>query len=232
MRMGKYWSEKDIDAKTVDRIHKIIDGEEDKNINNRTRENLTAFRSLSEFKGLKLHQACYAVYGKHSEMDSTTQWTSPNDIDHYLEGFKQHSLRNPVVEQVLTESLRTVRDIWKKHGKFSEIHLELGREMKSNKEQRIRITNQNRENELTNTRIRELLRDLHQTDSSIRPESPAQQERMKLYEEGVLGSFNDIPDDIQKIRNQREPSRSEITRYKCWLEQGYRSPYTGEIIPK
>ena len=231
MRMGKYWSEEIIDDKTIDRINKIIDGVEDETINDRTRENLANFRSLSEFRGLKLHQACYAVYGRHSETEDSTQWTSPNDIDQYLEGFKQHSLRNPVVEQVLTETLRTVRDIWKKHGNFSEIHLELGREMKSNKEQRVRITNQNRENELTNTRIRELLRELHETDKSVRPESPAQQERLKLYEEGVLGSFNDIPDDIQKIRNQREPSRSEITRYKCWLEQGYRSPYTGEIIP-
>jgi CRISPR-associated endonuclease Csn1 len=49
--------------------------------------------------------------------------------------FKQHSLRNPIVEQVITETLRVVKDIWLKYGNgakdfFNEIHIELGREMK------------------------------------------------------------------------------------------------------
>ena len=29
----------------------------------------------------------------------------------------------------------------------------------------------------------------------------------------------------------KRPTKNEIIRYKCWLEQKYRSPYTGEIIP-
>ena len=38
-----------------------------------------------------------------------------------------HSLRNPIVEQCLLETLRTVYDIWKDAGQIDEIHIELGR---------------------------------------------------------------------------------------------------------
>ena len=38
-------------------------------------------------------------------------------------------------------------------------------------------------------------------------------------------------DDVIKIRKNTTPSKAEINRYKLWLEQGYISPYTKEIIP-
>jgi CRISPR-associated endonuclease Csn1 len=40
-----------------------------------------------------------------------------------------------------------------------------------------------------------------------------------------------VPDDISKIAKLSQPSKSELIRYKLWLEQKYRSPYTGEVIP-
>ena len=70
------------------------------------------------------------MYNRHSEDKEITKWETPADIDAYLAAFKQHSLRNPIVEQVITETLRVVRDIWKQVGKIDEIHIELGREMK------------------------------------------------------------------------------------------------------
>lgn len=45
--------------------------------------------------------------------------------------FRQHSLRNPIVEQVIMETLRVVRDVWKQEGRIDEIHVEMGREMKN-----------------------------------------------------------------------------------------------------
>ena len=51
-----------------------------------------------------------------------------HDLEEYLKEFtKQHSLRNPIVEQVITETLRVVKDIWTTYGKgakdfFNEIH--------------------------------------------------------------------------------------------------------------
>ena len=36
------------------------------------------------------------------------------DLEEFLKEFKQHSLRNPIVEQVITETLGVVKDIWMK----------------------------------------------------------------------------------------------------------------------
>ena len=64
----------------------------------------------------------------------------------------------------------------------------------------------------------------------MRPYSLVQQELLKIYEEGVFSSTDEIEEDIQKIRKKAEPTTPEIQRYKLWLEQKYKSPYTGEVI--
>ena len=38
-------------------------------------------------------------------------------------------------------------------------------------------------------------------------------------------------DEVNKIRNSNTLKKNDIVRYKLWLEQGYRSPYTGRVIP-
>jgi len=60
--------------------------------------------------------AQYIVYNRHSESDIQGKWNSVADLEKYLEEFKQHSLRNPIVEQIITETLRVVRDIWQDFG--------------------------------------------------------------------------------------------------------------------
>ena len=57
-----------------------------------------------------------------------------------------------------------------------------------------------------------------------------QQELLKLYEEGVFSSSMEIEDDIEKIHKKATPNKAELQRYKLWLEQKYKSPYTGQII--
>jgi len=234
MRMGRYWHENLICDKMRERINKFIDGENCAQINNAVRERvakeLGSELSINSFKGLPLWLACYVVYNRHSEASEAAKWESPEDVDAFLTAFKQHSLRNPIVEQVVTETLRVVRDVWAKYGSLSEIHIELGREMRNPVDKRRKITAQNIENENTNLRIKALLLELKNEGNNVRPESMSQQERLKIYEEGVLGSDIPIPDDIIRITHQKQPSHSEIIRYKCWLEQGYCSPYTGKPI--
>lgn len=58
-----------------------------------------------------------------------------------------------------------------------------------------------------------------------------QQEILKIYEDGVINSDIEMPEEISKISKLSQPTKSELIRYKLWLEQKYRSPYTGEIIP-
>ena len=241
MRMGEYWHEEDIDESTLARINKIIDGEVDESISERTREKAISLSSVTNFKGLPLWLACYIVYNKHSEAQDNDKWEKPEDIDTFLNCFKQHSLRNPVVEQVVTETLRVVRDIWKIYGHIDEVHVEIGRDMKNPADKRKRMTERAIENENANLRIKALLTEFLNPEfgiENVRPYSPSQQEILRIYEDTALNSVDEPEDYIQEIIKKftqsdisKRPSRAEVLRYKLWLEQHYVSPYTGQTIP-
>lgn len=263
MRMGKYWDIKEVPTRVIERSRFVYarveayNNEYDKYEKKSSFENVAdddipkqIIKSFSKFeneiplKGLNTYQACYLIYNRHSEIGDVQRWETPQHIDQYLNDFKQHSLRNPIVEQVVTETLRTVRDIWQYYGEgatkfFDEIHLELGREMKNPADKRKQISSRNSENENTNQRIRELLTEMMNDDSiegDVRPYSPSHQEILKIYEEGVYQNPSALYEDfsfeeVDKIRKNGSPSRAEIIKYKLWLSQGYCSPYTGEIIP-
>ncbi len=237
MRMGKYWCADAIDNKTKERIDNMLTGEYDENIKNRVREKAINLTDIHHFKGLPIWLACYIVYDRHSEAKEIGKWGKPEDIDCYLKEFKQHSLRNPIVEQVVTETLRTVRDIWKQEEQIDEIHLELGREMKNPADKRKRMTDNILQNENTNLRIKAMLMEFTNPEmgiENVRPYSPSQQDILRIYEENALENLTKDDKDfdfVSKISKSAQPSKSDIIRYKCWLEQKYRSPYTGEMIP-
>ena len=254
MRMGKYWNTDTITEEVKDRITNIMERVNllnlsqnptkkeiseafekqqvtDDDIQRQLVKSFIKFKNTIPLSGLNTYQAGYAVYDRHSEANDITKWETPEDIDLYLKNFKQHSLRNPIVEQVVTETLRTVRDIWKEYGNFSEIHLELGREMKNPASIREKLSKRNTENENTNQRIKLILKELMNDGvPDVRDFSPSHQEILKIYEEGVYQNIENIDDDIEKIRKNPKPSKNDITRYKLWLEQGYISPYTGKTI--
>ncbi len=240
MRTGRYWTYDAIEEQTKDRIGKIITGEYDESIKSRVREKAIRLTDESMFCGLPVWLACYIVYGRHSEASDIQKWESPSDIDRWLSNFKQHSLRNPIVEKVITETMRTVRDIWKQADTIDEIHIELGREMKHTAQERKKMTERITRNEEENMRIKVLLSEFLNPEFAIegvRPYSPSQQDLLKIYEEEVLDN-SEMPQDIQAIFSNlsnadsaKRPTRSEIIRYKLWLDQKYQSPYTGEMIP-
>ena len=236
MRMGKYWNQDNIDKNTLDRIDKIINGEYDEKISNRVRDNAINLKDISDFRGLPVWLACYIVYDRHSEAKDCTKWNTPEEIDSYLKKFKQHSLRNPIVEQVVTETLRTVRDIWKQEGQIDEIHLELGRDLKNPADKRKKMSENILKNENTNLRIKAMLMEFMNPGmgiENVRPYSPSQQDILRIYEENALENLTKDDEEfdfISKISKQAQPTKSDIVRYKCWLEQKYRSPYTGKTI--
>ncbi len=240
MRCGEKWNADNIDKNTLERIQKFITGEADDNIPNQIREKVQSLKKIEDYQRLPLWLACYIVYNRHSETSDNSKWESPNDIDEYLKDFKQHSLRNPIVEQIVTETLRTVRDIWKQYGHIDEIHLEMSREMKNPAKERERITKNNIENENTNIRIKKILYAL-KNDSSINgdiyPHSIHQQDILKIYEEYALNNHemdaetSAIFKRLHETNENNQPTSSEIIKYRCWLEQKYKSPYTGRIIP-
>ena len=251
MRLGKYWNWENIDKKSQDRIRKIVTGEYDEKIKDRVREKAINLTTETDFQGLQLWLAQYIVYDRHSEASDIGKWNSVEDLKTYLNEFKQHSLRNPIVEQVITETLRVVKDIWIKYGNeakdfFDEIHIELGREMKNTADERKRLTNVVTDNENTNQRIKLLLMELKNDNNieNVREYSPTQQEILKIYEDGILGEYTeqelksevldglgeDEAKNVYEVSRKAQPTKNELIRYKLWLEQKYRSPYTGQII--
>ena len=241
MRVGKYWSEKSIDACTFDRITKCINGEADDTIGQKVREVMADVINVEQCQGLPVWKACYLVYNRHSEGQDIVKWRNPDDIDAFLGKFKHNSLRNPIVEQVVLETMRTVRDIWKQVGQIDEIHVEIGRDLKNPKEQRARIAQHNQDNESQNMRIRMLLSEFSSPEfdvADVRPYSPSQQELLRIYEEDAWNSIAEPPQDIADIRSKigntdpsKRPTSAQVLRYKCWLDQKYISPYTGQPIP-
>lgn len=243
MRMGYHWKADMIDNHTLERINKILNGEYDEAIGTKVREKAIHLVDLSSFRGLPLWLACYVVYGRHSEVKDLCKWIKPEDIDEFLKEFKQYSLRNPIVEQIVLETMRTVRDIWRQSGRIDEIHVELGREMKNPADKRKKISQRIQENENTNLRIKTLLIEFMNPEmgiENVRPHSPSQQDLLRIYEEGAWdSSFDDDERDemllilkkFNEVDDKKRPTLSDIKRYRLWLEQKYRSPYTGNTIP-
>ncbi len=231
MRMGSMWNENDI----PESADKFINGEVDEKIASRISNAQITIESRKSLKGLPVWLACYIIYGRHSEASETEKWKTPEDLARYIRNFKQHSLRNPIVEQCLMETLRTVHDLWKECGHIDEIHVEMGRSLKNPADRRRALTEQSLRNENTNQRIRCLLAELHNDAEieNVRPYSPMQQEILRIYEEGALQELKkDDKDyaDIVKISSSASPTSKELTKYKLWLEQKYRSPYTNRAI--
>ena len=235
MRCGEMWSYDNIDSATRQRIENLVNGEFDETISNRVREKSIHITSPYDFKGLPQWLACYVVYNRHSEAGTDAKWKTPDDMHGFITTFKHGSLRNPVVEQVVLETLRIVADIWQQHGTIDEIHVELGREMKNPADKRKRIYQTIDANEKTNARIREMMNYLSKAEygiKNLRPESPYQQELLKLYLENAYLADECEQDDLDSILSKteyndvpQEPTNDEIKRIR------YISPYTGQIIP-
>ena len=238
MRCGKLWNEKCIHPSILQRIDAFSKGEKMDDFSENVKQRLSSMSEIDFFQRLPEWLACYVVYGKHSEANEIVKWKSPDDINIYLNNFKQHSLRNPIVESVILETLRVVRDLWKRFGDIDEIHVEMGRELKNPSDKRAQITKRVLENENTNIRIKTLLAEFLAEEykiENVRPHSPSQQDLLRIYEEDVL-AHNEPDDEIKDIINglsnpTKQPSRTQVLRYKCWLDQKYCSPYTGQPIP-
>ena len=250
MRFGNKWNEDNICTSTKERIEKLITGEFDEKLSDKIREKIgnelgNSHKNIKDFKFMPLWLACYIVYDRHSEAQDVNKWESPEDIDLFLKQFKQYSLRNPIVEQVVLETLRTVRDIWRYYGSIDEIHLEMGRDLKNPADKRKAMTERNIKNEQDNYRIKALLTVLANelNYENARDFSPSQQEILRIFEETAIESFKategkgDLPEDIKLIiekfkviDEKKRPTTSDVKRYALWLEQKYQSPYTGQPI--
>ncbi len=196
------------------------------------------FKDTSNFTSLDLTKASYLVYGRHSELARAILWKSPEDIRRQLhQELKQHSLNNPVAEKVIREMMQVVADIWehKELGNsqpnfFSEIHVEVGRELKKSVKEKEAETNRQKGNRAQNKRIRQVLEEfLASSLYRANPKNSDHFERLKIVEDAVLNQHQykkkaerDGIDSLLKSPITKET----FEKYKLWIEQGYRSPYT------
>lgn len=252
MRCGKkYWNEMALNNKTKERIEKIITAEFDEQIDDETRKKIKkwekenrALCSIDNFSSLPTWLACYVVYGIHSEKDKTPIKTVEELSKYIQKEIPNNCLRNPVVEQVVRETMLLVRDVWNKYGGIDEIHIELGRDLKSNAVERKKISVNQTENFNEKSRIKKLLYELmnkgieqyndnnkvEQVNFEIKPnpESPTDIEKFRIWRS--LNKQSEF-DWAKIVKDEKIPTEQEIKKYALWLSQNCRSPYTGKIIP-
>jgi CRISPR-associated endonuclease Csn1 len=138
MRAGQYFNSNRVSPKAAEIISKLLNGEAILG-GNGEEENRQALRDFFESEkimsfsgGLPYWVAASILYGKHTAKAEGDPYTDPSQI----KPLPLHSLRNPVVEQVVNETLQVAKAIWIKHGKPDEIRIELPREMKQNAKER------------------------------------------------------------------------------------------------
>lgn len=208
-----------------------------------------SFESISDFHFLNLTQASYFIYGRHSELAEAKYWDTPEKIrEEITKELKQHSLNNPTAEKVLKETMKVVADIWEIYGKskdkfFNEIHLEVARELQKSNQEKKDITDRQKNSRTENNRLRSILEEFL-IDSSYNAKKGNQDhfERLKIVEDGAkTNSFSDkefysrnkdkfSKSDIDAILKKQKITKADFEKYKLWIEQGYKSPYTGAMI--
>ncbi len=231
IRVGNYWRST-FDNTTIDRINKIIDGEFDEKISEKTRDEVKKLNlnSVEDFKGLPVYIAAYIIYGRHSERANEAKYEKLDDLK-IKELIPYNSLRNPVVEKVIRETLSLVKDIWKdeKLGRPDFIHVELGREMKNNNEDRKKISEVNSKNRIEKERVATLIKELKY--SNFNENSLSDLDKFRIWKDNGGKEGDEQFDELFKTNKAEFVKDADIDKYRRWAEQNYRSPYSGKAIP-
>ena len=104
-------------------------------------------------KGLQYSQACDEVGYDHSGYKTEVK------IQEQLDPIATHSLRNPVVEQILNQVVNVVNQAIDRYGPFDEIRVELARELKNNAKRRKDESKRNGKREEKNKEITKKLKE-------------------------------------------------------------------------
>lgn len=111
--------------------------------------------------GMQTAFALMLLYNQHNSTRIRVEdsFKSPENIISQIR--EKKPLRNPIVEQMLNETLHLIKEIWKQYKEKPEvIKLELARELKNNSKERAKIYDGIIKNEKANKRVRNRLREL------------------------------------------------------------------------
>ncbi len=243
MRVGKYWKEAQLDGKPKNnkefsdkpsinltaRMNDLLDGKI-KNLPDNIQKLLNSkdFSTINERSGLPTFLAAYIAYGRHSEKENDTKYQNLGDFN-ISTLIPYNSMRNPVVEKVIRETLKLVKEVWKMYCRPDFIHVELARELKKNNKEKEELTTLNIKNRLEKERIISLLAELK--TENFNPDSQTDVEKFRIWAEQGGDIGKEKFDALFKSKKAEIISNSDIEKYRLWAEQGYRSPYSGMPIP-
>lgn len=242
-RCGKFWNWENIDIGLKGKIEKIISGVWADSINDNVRDIIIEYFKKagknfdeikeSDFQGLPSYIACYLVYGIHSEINTSEKFSNYREMD-ISKMLPPNCLRNPIVEQIIRETLHVVKDVWKTYGRPDEIHIEMGRDLKKNAIERKRLSEITANNFKEKERIKKFLIELvtgkYEFEKIPNPNSPIDIEKFKIYESSSGMSFSIYEKEQIKNNSKWKPTSEEIKKYALWLSQKCISPYTGVPI--
>ena len=149
--------------------------------------------NIIEIGGMMFPFASSLIYGKHTSDDVKPIITNYHQIQYNAE----RNLRNPVVEQLVNETMQIIKALWKHFNidpKELEIRLELARELKNSAEEREKIYKSQLNNQKLNTLIKARLQEqnIPITEENIL--------KYKLYEQQkYMSPYSGNPLEVSKF---------------------------------
>lgn len=179
-------------------------------------------------KGLGYTEACKEAGYHHSADETLDEWAGK--ADKIIIEPKEH-LRNPLVQQCLSESARIVNAIINRYGKPDLIRVEMTRSLKKPKQEREQL----RRKSLDTEKRREEYRDFLRIKLNKEYVTKAEIQKFELflemqYSEDDLKKLNGRIDIEEFKKFSKNIKSSDKDKYHLWLECGRISPYTGKVI--
>lgn len=172
--------------------------------------------------GLPYFAAAGLYYGRHTAQEQP-RIKDYHDIQPLS---KEETLRNPVVEQMVNETLQTIKSILKEYKikpEELEIRVELARELKNNAQERANMHETMMHNAKMNKFAAYEIMQMEYEEKKDKKVSP------KDYHKCAVNGCS-LESPCYKSSKLKQPTANQILKYKLWKEQGFVSPYTGQPI--
>lgn len=174
-------------------------------------------------------KAC-ELAGYHHSFDQETD-SKARELDDKIKRNKGDELRNPLVQQALSETYRLVNAIIAEHGKPHKIRVELARELKKPKNVREQMRYSMSETRKRRDSYTDFLKDKLNMSRVTKTDILKFELWLELeYCNTDLEKINDKidPEEFRKFAANVKMSDNE--KYRLYLECGRISPYTGKVI--
>jgi len=180
-------------------------------------------------QGDDLVTSSYKVYGDYT---SSIQKEGMK-LEYKVPQLANNSLRNPIVEKSVRETIKIINTIIEKYGKPDRIHLEMARELKMPKEARENIYKRNSDKDKVREEYarflsKKLKRNIDKTSPDIKIFEMFLELNysQKGFNNNIKGKITD--NEIEKFLRLKIPSNK--TKYYLWLECDRKDPYEGNTI--